>query len=161
MIQKRKAYLYWCTILFGVGGIHRIYCGKYASGILFMCTGGFFFIGQFLDLVGIPGMVDERNLKIAMLRGTNISNNQTVVVNVADYIAPTVAPAQLESKKTDTQKILEFAKSNGDIVTLSDCVITTGKPTKDVKELLGTLCSDGVMEVGNHPTSGIVIYRLS
>ncbi|MDF5729665.1 MAG: NINE protein [Rhizonema sp. PD38] len=161
MKQKRMAYLYWCAIFIGFAGIHRIYCGKYASGILWLFTFGFFGFGQFIDLIGIPGMVDERNLKYAMLHGTNVSNNQTVVVNVADYIAPTVAPAQLESKKTDTQKILEFAKSNGDIVTLSDCVITTGKPAKDVKELLGTLCSDGVMEVGNHPTSGIVIYRLS
>ena len=88
-----------------------------------------------MDLALIPGMVEEKNLKYAMLRSSN--------------------------NKSDTQLILEFARSNGGTLTLSDCIIATGKPTGDIKKLLNSLCLDGALEVENHPTSGAIIYRLS
>lgn len=36
---------------FGLGGLHRIYTGHLASGILYMCTYGLFGIGTIVDLV--------------------------------------------------------------------------------------------------------------
>ena len=46
-------YLLW---IFGFTGAHRFYFGKPITGIIWLCTGGVFGIGWFLDLFLIPGM---------------------------------------------------------------------------------------------------------
>jgi TM2 domain-containing membrane protein YozV len=63
MRSKFVAYLLWCLIFFGLGGIHRIYAGKVWTGLLWLVTGGLLLIGQFIDLFLIPGMIDYANLK--------------------------------------------------------------------------------------------------
>jgi TM2 domain-containing membrane protein YozV len=55
------AYLLWCACFFGFCGIHRFYAGKYISGIIWLLTGGLLFIGQLVDLILIPGMIEEAN----------------------------------------------------------------------------------------------------
>jgi len=57
------AYLLWCLIFVGLGGIHRLYAGKVLTGLLWLVTGGLFLVGQIIDLVLIPGMIDYANLK--------------------------------------------------------------------------------------------------
>lgn len=57
------AYLLWCLIFVGLGGIHRIYAGKVITGLIWLLTGGLLLVGQIIDLFLIPGMVDYANLK--------------------------------------------------------------------------------------------------
>ena len=38
-------------IFLGYLGIHRFYLGKTLSGILYLCTGGFFVIGVIVDVI--------------------------------------------------------------------------------------------------------------
>ena len=57
------AYLLWCLGFVGLTGMHRIYCGKVWTGLLWLLTAGLLFIGQIIDLFLIPGMVDYANLK--------------------------------------------------------------------------------------------------
>ncbi|MBD3304743.1 NINE protein [candidate division KSB3 bacterium] len=63
MKSSEIAYLLWCGCFFGGCGLHRIYLGKYGTGILYLLTFGLFGIGQFIDLFRIPGMVRDENLK--------------------------------------------------------------------------------------------------
>jgi TM2 domain-containing membrane protein YozV len=63
MRSTAMAYLLWCLIFLGLGGIHRLYAGKVLTGLLWLFTGGLLFIGQFIDLFLIPGMIDYANLK--------------------------------------------------------------------------------------------------
>ncbi len=53
------AYVLW--FFFGLLGIHRFYCGKAISGLIWMFTGGLFFIGWIIDIFLIPGMVRDAN----------------------------------------------------------------------------------------------------
>ena len=70
------AYLLWCLGFVGVFGIHRFYAGRWISGIIWLLTGGLFMIGQFIDLLLIPGMIREANLEAALLaHGTSISQS--------------------------------------------------------------------------------------
>jgi len=41
------------AILLGWLGVHRFYVGKVGTGILYLFTGGFFFIGIFIDIIMI------------------------------------------------------------------------------------------------------------
>lgn len=53
----------WILLTFlGIFGVHRFYLGKWISGIIWLCTGGFFFIGYLYDFLNINEMVSERNL---------------------------------------------------------------------------------------------------
>jgi len=55
------AYFLWLFGLFGLCGLHRFYVGRHLSGIIWLLTGGLFFIGQIIDLVMMPRMVDDHN----------------------------------------------------------------------------------------------------
>lgn len=45
----------------GVAGLHRFYLGKWVTGLLWLATGGLFFIGTIYDLLTLPGQVEEAN----------------------------------------------------------------------------------------------------
>lgn len=49
--KNRVAALFFCFLgIFGFAGIHRVYVGKYLSGLLYAATCGGFFIGTIWDL---------------------------------------------------------------------------------------------------------------
>lgn len=54
------AYLLWFP-WFGVIGLHRLYCGRVGTAVLWALTGGLLGIGWLVDLFLIPGMVEEAN----------------------------------------------------------------------------------------------------
>lgn len=163
MRETGVAYLLWCACFFGFCGVQRFYCGKYVSGFLYLFTVGFFGIGQFLDLALIPGMVENKNLKYKLLHGnpdSNISNHPSVVINLSEQIAPFLNASKSTSSKSDIHIILQLAKDNGGVVSMADCVLGTGKPVAEVKKTLESMCKDGLLEIGNRPDTGAIIYRL-
>lgn len=154
------AYLLWLTGLLGIAGTHRFYNGKYVSGTIWLFTFGLFGFGQLIDLALIPGMVEEKNLKYSTLYGSPITNNQTVVVNVADYITPSVSASQASPAQSDIQIILQLAKNSSGGVSIADCVIATGKPIEEVKKTLLELSTQGLLEVANRQDNGAIVYRI-
>ncbi len=56
-------YILW---LFGFTGAHRFYFGKPISGTLYFFTLGFFLIGWIIDLILIPSMDREADLRFRM-----------------------------------------------------------------------------------------------
>ncbi len=57
------AYVLW--FFGGVVGVHRFYCDRIGSGILWFLTGGLLGVGWLIDFFLIPGMVREANAKAA------------------------------------------------------------------------------------------------
>ncbi len=54
--------LTWILLIFlGVFGVHRFYLGKWPTGILWLCTGGFFLMGYLWDLWNLNDLISERN----------------------------------------------------------------------------------------------------
>lgn len=66
MKSKPVAFLLWCLCLTAICGIHRLYMGKYVTGILWFLTLGMFGIGQLIDLFLISDRVDIANNRIAI-----------------------------------------------------------------------------------------------
>ena len=54
------AYILW--FFFGVLGVHRFYCGRYITGIIWLLTGGLCGIGWVIDIFLIPFMVNDDNV---------------------------------------------------------------------------------------------------
>ena len=61
--SKATAYALWFLGFLGAHGVHRFYLEKNVTGALWLMTGGWLLIGQFIDLFLIPGMVDDYNLR--------------------------------------------------------------------------------------------------
>lgn len=59
MKSKGIAYLLW--FFFGLLGIHKFYLNKIAIGIIYLLTGGLFFIGWIYDLFTLGNQVDIYN----------------------------------------------------------------------------------------------------
>jgi TM2 domain-containing membrane protein YozV len=55
------AYLLWVASLFGICGLQRFYTGRWISGLIWLFTGGLCFVGQLVDLIFIPRMVEDHN----------------------------------------------------------------------------------------------------
>ncbi|MCA9299579.1 MAG: NINE protein [Phycisphaerales bacterium] len=70
MNTKGVSYLLWFLCFVGVAGVHRFYNGKWITGILWLLTGGLFMVGQVVDLILIPFMVERRNRRV--LEGTGL-----------------------------------------------------------------------------------------
>ena len=51
--DKNKKTAFWLCLLGGLFGLHRCYVGKIGKGVLYLITGGFFFLGVLCDLFKI------------------------------------------------------------------------------------------------------------
>ena len=52
----------WILLIFlGVFGVHRMYMGKWITGIIYLCTFGLLGIGYLYDLCTLNRQIDERN----------------------------------------------------------------------------------------------------
>lgn len=86
--SKGTAYVLWALGFLGLGGLHRLYLGKEASGVIYMLTLGLFLVGQIADYKAIPKMVDEENARL----GTAAGLPQQVIAPVAVAALPQAAP---------------------------------------------------------------------
>ena len=59
--MKSKGTAYLLLIFFGYLGIHKFYLGKTLIGIIYLLTGGLFFIGVLYDLFTLGNQVDVYN----------------------------------------------------------------------------------------------------
>ena len=143
MRQKDTAYILWCCSFFGVSGLHRFYLGKPISGVLYLCTWGFFGIGQFIDLFLIPGIVERANVKEQQL--------------LASSPPPFPSTPPPPPKRLDIEILKLCRDRNG--ATLSDCVIDTSASPKEVKKVIHELCVDELLIIDNRESDGAVIYR--
>lgn len=64
MRSTGAAYAFWLLSLLGLFGLHRIYAGRYITGLIWLFTGGLFLVGQFIDLFLIPSMIEEENREV-------------------------------------------------------------------------------------------------
>lgn len=166
------AYVLWLGCLLQLHGLQRLYNGKVLTGFLWLFTFGLFGVGQLIDLVLIPGMVDEYNSK----------HNKQGVLPYATHPQPTIqrvipaatrqdpptislAPGASEAWRTappDRDRLLiELVKAaharNGQI-SVTQAVMDTEAPFSEVEASLQHLVKLGYVDVYNHPETGVVTY---
>ncbi len=58
-IETRLVFSYGLLFFFGLWGVHRLYLGRYTSGIIYAFTGGLCGLGVLFDIFAIPSMCRE------------------------------------------------------------------------------------------------------
>lgn len=146
-VQNRKiaSYLFWAGSFVGVCGLHRLYNGKITSGIIWMCTFGFFGIGQFVDLFLIGDMAESRQRQILGDGASNFDRQPAVAAEI--------------SRDTLAVRLLRLAKLHDGQITVTQAVMETGKSFEAIENELKTMVKAGYADITNRPDSGVVIYE--
>lgn len=55
------AYVLWFGGFFGLAGLHRMYMGRWVSGLIWFATGGLCLFGQIIDLFMMSRMIQDSN----------------------------------------------------------------------------------------------------
>lgn len=137
-----KAYIFWLLGFVGAGGIHRIYAGKYVTGILWLMTGGLFGIGQLIDLALIPDMIAARNN-----REPNSGHEPA-------------GPAPLQGKAL-MRRIVQEAEHRQGVLTATAAIAAIDADMDDIEAAFRELELRGYAYGENHPITGAVQYRFA
>ena len=135
----------------GLGGLHRLYNGKTATGLLWFFTCGFFYLGQIYDLLIIPNMVDEYEHKLLLKAGLSplgVSMNERIFISQVHK--PTEKPMIV--------KLIEAAEAKGGSLTVTQGVKATGMSFAEVEATLQEMLKSNHIRIGNDPISGVVTY---
>jgi TM2 domain-containing membrane protein YozV len=147
-IDPGVAYILWAFGLMGFCGIHRFYSGKITSGLVYLCTMGFFGVGQFVDLFLIPGMIKERNIYLLHEATIKSLNNNAHVTLVKE-----------EKKETDPMlTLLRAAAKHNNVISIGQAMLATEFPIEKVQLLLDRAISQGLAHVDNDEKTGAMRY---
>jgi hypothetical protein len=160
MNDAGTSYVLWFGCFFGFAGLHRFYNRKPITGLLWLMTWGFFGVGQFVDLVLIPNMVDDHNIKARARLGLSPNGmplmNQVEMLDRREAIA---APVPVPTRDQLMVKLVKSAAARGGQISVTQAVMDTGVGFAEVESLLKEMLRSGYVRVDNHPVSGVVVYE--
>lgn len=160
------AYALWGLGLFGINGIHRFYLGKPVTGLIWLFSRGFLYIGQFCDLFLIPSMVKGRN---NYARTISLGNKSLPLVSIIqqvlsklDRLDRNIQQKLFKPQKPESSamlKLLEAAQANGKVLSIGQAVMITGLEPREVQDLLNEALRVGLAHIDNDLESGAVRYH--
>ena len=166
MTNIPTSYLFWLCWLAGFAGLHRIYNKKFLTGLLWFFTWGLFGVGQIVDLLLIPSMVEEHNMKAR--RRLGLSSTGIPIESSHAQATQTFSPSQANQLKHSISqslpqqvimvKLAQAAQKRGGKLSVTQAVIDTGITFEQVETALQQMAKKGYVMVDNHPTSGVIVY---
>lgn len=156
------AYVLWLGCLLQLHGLHRLYNGKIFTGLLWMFSFGLFGIGQLVDLLLIPNMVQEHNDKARERYGLSPAGAPLIKPEVQKVILeqhrPTerLASSQLASSQLMVQ-LLKAAENRGGKLTVAQGVLETGASFSEVETAIRAMVQSGYVEISHEPTRSVII----
>ncbi|PZV13264.1 MAG: hypothetical protein DCF22_11110 [Leptolyngbya sp.] len=160
MNNVATSYVLWLGCLLQLHGLQRLYNGKTFTGLLWLFTFGLMGFGQLFDLVLIPGMVDEHNVKLrasqAALPGSSAYQPAIERVIKKPEVL-TVVPQPRHDQLA--VKLVKAAQVRGGTLSVTQGVMDTDESFEIVEATLRNLVKTGYVDIYNDPTSGVVLYH--
>lgn len=137
------SYGLWCLSLVGICGIHRVYNRKPLTGLIWLFTFGLCGIGQLVDLLLIPGMVEGVNRQL--------------------NLPPDLHSATVTATIPIDRQLLRLARQAGEKgFTINDALIELELPLQfdsgSLQREIDNLLKMHLLDVGNDER-GRVVYR--
>lgn len=158
MYKTSVGYALWCLIFVGLGGVHRIYLGKYGTGILWLLTAGLFGIGQLVDLFRMKALVRDSNVRDGYLPHPRYAR---MLSNGAARPPEPRDEASGSDRDRVMRKLLVAAEERGGAISVTQGVAATGLSFSEVEDVLTDMVASGYVDVDNHPETGVVVYRFT
>ena len=152
MNKVSSAYILWLGGFLSLNGLHRLYNGKIATGLLWLCTFGLFGVGQLVDLLLIPNMVEDYNTKMKIKMGVSANG---VPLNPSVVATSVIKP----SKQQLMVKLLKAAEVRNGKLSVTQGVMDTGSRFYEVEAVLKEMLKSGYVKIDNHPVTGVVVYE--
>lgn len=149
--REGLGYALWCLAFVGLAGIHRIYLGRYGTGILYLLTFGLFGIGQFIDLFRMKSLVQDANIREGYLPHPR----------VVGQLMSQMTPAPLNVAKPLRHLLLDAAVTHGGAISVTDGVAATGATFSEVEAELKKLVESGYVDVDVPPGKSYIVYRFT
>lgn len=156
--SKGTAFLLWLACLFGLCGVHRFYLGRPGTGLLYLFTFGLFGVGQLIDLVRLPAMVDQENEKAAAFEALAEKRALAAMRNRRALPPPPPLPAEQPKPDDIRMKLVKAAAERGGTLSVTQGVMATGRPFEEVEAALDQMAKSGYVGIDNDPKTGAVIY---
>ena len=152
MNKVSSAYILWLGGFLSLNGLHRLYNGKIATGLLWLGTFGLFGVGQLVDLFLIPNMVEDYNTKMKIKMGVSANG---VPLNPSVVATSVIKP----SKQQLMVKLLKAAEVRNGKLSVTQGVMDTGASFSEVEAVLKEMLKSGYVKIDNHPVTGVVVYE--
>lgn len=155
--RLRNSYILCALAFFGFCGIHRFYNGKFATGVLWFLTLGLFGIGQFADILFIPGMVDSYEARLRRKLGYGAG---AIPLNAGQ--AAMLDDRASSDPRTKDEKIvalIEAAQRHGGMLSVTQAVLETRLGFDEVETLLRELAKSEYVEMTNDMNTGAIVYH--
>lgn len=136
------AYALWIFGGFGCLGLHRFYLKKIPSGILWLFSGGCFFMGSLYDLVTLNRQVRDANLRDGYLKIVQGSPGEPVAVG----------------NETLEKTILRGAQAHNGRLTPAQAALGGSWGLKEVQRELDRMAKDGFCELKVTKAGSVVYY---
>jgi hypothetical protein len=159
--DKATAYLLWALCIFGVCGLHRLYAGQVVWGIVYFITFGFFFVGQLVDLLLIPGMINRRNAELRQLHWAKYGEDVLAPGTAPEFAQGRVsalATPQPQAVESPLQQLLKVAHAQGGTLSEAQIALHTGLSPAEIKPVLQEAMRLGYADVVNDPDTGAIRY---
>jgi TM2 domain-containing membrane protein YozV len=158
------AYAFWALGFVGLFGIHRFYLKRPLTGLLWLFSGGVFFIGHIVDLFLIPKMVRGEGLP-QLSTDNPLLNTGQEVFNQLNQLDTSLQASIFQSVSNSTLKktsamhqLLEVAAAHGKVLSMGQAVRETGLSPEEVQKLLEEGMRKDMIHIGNDPETGAIRY---
>lgn len=152
------AYVLWLGCLLQLHGLQRLYNGKIFTGLLWMFTFGMFGVGQLVDLLLIPNMVEEHNLKFQARHGLSPHGVPVVQPQVQEVMQYETLPLAAQARNQLMVQLLKAAEVKGGKLSVTQGVIETGASFAEVEAALKEMVRAGYVEVSPDRAKTVVFH---
>jgi len=141
------AYFLWLISGCGALGFHRFYLGKTGTGVLWFCTGGMAMVGAIYDLINMPRLVEDANIRESYRASLGMGRQGYRPL-----------PMELPNKPESIEKvILRTARRNNGAVTPGEVALEGDYDLEEARKALEKLVAAGHAEMRIR-SSGVVVY---